>query len=54
MKREVIGTITQSQVMKHASNPVHVANFLQGRRITTPKKGKGSYRRREKHRKMYD
>lgn len=34
---------------KHVANPMHVANFLQGSRTVKPKKGKGSYSRKSKH-----
>lgn len=35
---------------RHVPNPEHVANFLQGGRKVKPKKGKGSYSRKSKHR----
>ena len=43
--------IKQRDILKHTPNPMHVKNFLQGSRVAKPKKGKGSYSRKQKHKK---
>lgn len=46
-------TINPNEIGKHVPNEMHMRNFLQGAKIEKPKKGKGSYKRQEKHRKRY-
>lgn len=51
MKKSFSVTISPREAAKHAPNEMHMQNFLQGAHIQKPKKGKGSYTRKMKHRK---
>lgn len=42
--------INPNEVRKHISNPLHVQNFLQGKKLTRNKK---KYTRKQKYRQRY-
>ncbi len=43
-------TINPNKVLRHVPDPMHVSNFLQGKKVV---KNKKKYTRKEKHRIRY-
>lgn len=45
--------IDLNRVRRHVPDEMHMRSFLVGTRIVKPKRGKGSFSRRPKHRQRY-